>query len=239
MCLASGVPYNTLVINIPQRFQAVDNISPFGAGVRLIPFNFSISLGSVLANLLAERLGILPIVNMLFGSVLQLVGLVLFSRLPDNGEVPNAIYGYMVLVGLGAGVIIGICLVLPPQTVESRDLPVASGALFQFRTFGGVLGLAIATTAINNYTTAYLPAVITPQQQHALQRSISEIHSFPPDVQKQIQAVFAQGYNVQMKIMVGFAAAQVLAVLLLWRKPQIRLVTRKSKQKESEAKETP
>ena len=231
MCFFSGVPYNILIITIPQRFQAVNNLSPLDAGVRLIPFNFSIALGSVFTNVFAERLGVLPIMNMLFGAILQLVGLTLFSTLPDNGEVPNAIYGYMVLVGVGAGFTIGSCLVLPPYTVEGRDVSVAGGALFQFRTFGGVVGLATAMAVMNNYTSDHLSEVLTPAQNAALQQSASAIHLFPPGIQQDIRSTFAQGYNLQMKMMIGFSAAQILAVGLLWRKPQIRLVTAKPKRK--------
>lgn len=111
-----------VVIDIPQRFQAVDGISPLGAGVRLIPFNFLIALASVLVNIVAAKTRVPPIFLLLAGSIIQLIGLALFSTLPDNGTVSSVIYGYEVVSGAGIGMVMGICLVIPPHVVEARDL---------------------------------------------------------------------------------------------------------------------
>jgi hypothetical protein len=37
-------------------------------------------------------------------------------------------------------------------------------------------------------------------------------------MQTSIRTIFGQGYNVQMVIMIGFAAAQIPASLLMWTK---------------------
>ncbi|KAH9860969.1 hypothetical protein IAQ61_010705 [Plenodomus lingam] len=39
----SGIPYNILIINVPQRYQDVTGTSPLTAAIRLIPFNIMIS----------------------------------------------------------------------------------------------------------------------------------------------------------------------------------------------------
>ena len=119
----SGVPYNIIVINVPQQFQAVYGISPFGAGLRLIPFNFLIALSSVLINVVAGKSRIPPIYLLFVGSVIQLIGLALFSTLPsDSLTIPPAIYGWEVLSGCGIGIVMGMLLVIPPHVVEARDL---------------------------------------------------------------------------------------------------------------------
>lgn len=42
--------------------------------------------------------------------------------------------------------------------------------------------------------------------------------TFTPGIRKSVQEVFAQGYNLQYKIMAGLAAAQFPAAALMWRK---------------------
>lgn len=96
--------------------------SPFGAGLRLIPFNFSIALSSVLINVIVGKTRIPPIYLLFAGSVIQLIGLALFSTLSDGLTIPREIYGWEVLSGCGIGIVIGILLVLPPHLVEPRDL---------------------------------------------------------------------------------------------------------------------
>ena len=122
LSLLSGVPYNIIVIDIPQRFQAVYGTSPFGAGLRLIPFNFSIALSSVLINIIAGKSRIPPIYLLFVGSIIQLIGLSLFSTLSDDLTVPSVIYGWEVVSGCGIGIVMGMLLVLPPHLVEPRDL---------------------------------------------------------------------------------------------------------------------
>ena len=110
------MPYNIIVIDIPQRFQAVYGASPFGSGLRLI------ALSSVVVNVVAGKTRIPPIYLLFCGSVVQLIGLALFSTLSDTLTVPPIIYGWEVLSGCGIGMVMGILLVIPPHVVEPRDL---------------------------------------------------------------------------------------------------------------------
>ncbi|KAF4636426.1 hypothetical protein G7Y89_g1666 [Cudoniella acicularis] len=223
LSLLSGIPYNVVTIDIPQRFLAVDGVSPFGAGLRLIPYNFLISLGSVLVNVVAAKFKILPIYLLLIGSVLQLVGVTLLSTI--RGETLfAAMYVYEALTGFGVGMIFGICLVIPPRVVEKRDIAISSGALLQSRVFGGAIGLAITSSVMSNYLTSHLEGVVSAEQFKTLLQSTAAIRTFPADIQLKVLAVFSEGYRVQMQILIGFAGAQILAVGMLWRKPQIALV---------------
>lgn len=116
------MPYNIIVIDIPQRFQDIYGTSPLEAGVRLIPFNFLIATGTVFINVLAGKTHIPPIYLLFAGSVIQLIGLTLFSTLPSSLTIPSVIYGYEVISGFGIGTVMGMLLLIPPQVVEPRDL---------------------------------------------------------------------------------------------------------------------
>lgn len=223
----SGVPYNIIVIDLPQRFQAIDSVSPFGAGLRLIPFNFSISFASIVVNIIAKS-RIPPIVLLMVGSIIQLVGMVLLSTLPENGMgLPTTIYGYEVLTGFGMGFVMGICLLLPPAVVEPRDLATSSGSLLQFRVLGGALGLAYGSAIMNNYLPSHLAKILGPERLASILQSTQNIQSLPPPLKEVTVAAFAHSYNFQMKVNAGFSALQVLAVLILWKKKQISVVEKK------------
>lgn len=105
---------------------------------------------------------------------------------------------------------------------------VAGGALIQFRMFGGALGLAIASNVLNNHFRSSLVGVVTADQLSALLQSTATIRHLPPGVQAQVITVLSDGYDMQMKILAGFAGAQLLAVGTLWRKKQISVVGEKS-----------
>ena len=220
LSLLSGIPYNIIIIDIPQRLQTVNGISPLGAGVRLIPFNFMIALGCIVINVFAMRTRIAPIYLVLTGSIIELIGLSLLSTLSSTNIMAPAqsvIYGWEVLSGFGIGMVWGMLLVIPPHVVEPRDLAISSGALLQFRVFGGALGLALASAVMNSYLTSHLSHSIGSEYLAAVLQSTETIKSFPIDTQQLVLEKFAEGYNLQMKILAGFAGLQVLCVGLLWR----------------------
>lgn len=101
---------------------------------------------------------------------------------------------------------------------------VASGALLQFRIFGGALGLAIASNVLNSHVKSSLEGVVSAEALSELLKSTATIRLMPAEMQAQILTAFSDGYNLQMKIMAGLAGAQLLTVGALWRKNQISLV---------------
>lgn len=93
------------------------------------------------------------------------------------------------------------------------------GAITQFRALGGVLGLAIAANVLNNYFRTNLSAVISPEQfEDLLQTPEKIINALPDSVKLDVRTIFAEGYNLQMKIMIAFGAAQVIGLGLMWEK---------------------
>ena len=220
LSLLSGIPYNIIIIDIPQRLQTVNGISPLGAGIRLIPFNFMIGIGCIFINVFAMRTRIAPIYLLFAGSVTELVGLSLLSTLSTNEimtPAPPVLYGWEVLTGFGIGMVWGMLLVIPPHVVEHRDLAISSGALLQFRVFGGALGLALASAVMNSYLTSHLSHSIGSEHLAAVLQSTEAIKGFPIDMQRLVLQKFAEGYDLQMKTLAGFAGFQVLCVGLLWR----------------------
>ena len=88
---------------------------------------------------------------------------------------------------------------------------------------GGVLGLAIVTTVLNGFVRSKLHLYLSQEQIASLLRSAANVNSFAAQDQLLIRDVFAAGYNLQMKIMAGFAAAQIPSSLIMWQKPQIKV----------------
>lgn len=216
----SGIPYNIIVIEIPQRLQTVNGIFPLSAGIRLVPFNLMVALGCILVNVFAKGTRIAPIFLVFAGSVIQLIGISFFSTLSSSDfmtPAPPVIYGWEILSGFGIGTVWGMLLVIPPHVIEHRDLAISSGAVLQFRVFGGALGLALASAVMNSYLTSHLSQSIGPEHLGAVLQSTDAITGFPMDLQKLILERFAEGYDLQMKILTGFGGLQVLCVGLLWR----------------------
>lgn len=89
---------------------------------------------------------------------------------------------------------------------------------------GGALGLAFASSAMNSYLASELRSSIGAERLAAVLQSVTAAKSFPPYAQRLVLEALSSGYNLQMKILTGFAGVQVLAVGLLWRNQQISVV---------------
>ncbi|KAL9133605.1 MAG: hypothetical protein Q9175_005217 [Cornicularia normoerica] len=124
---------------------------------------------------------------MLSEGVLQTIGAALLSSLPLSQEIVAAVYG-----------------------------AIGMGAVNQFRMMGGAIGLAIATSVFNGYLRSHLSATVSPQQMANTLPLAAEISKLDQDVQLTAREIFGQGYDLHMKILSGFGAAQIPASLLMW-----------------------
>lgn len=117
-----GVPFNVVVVLLPERFQIISSASPLNAGIRLLPYTFGAALGAVFANLISSTRKIAVVYILLSGALLQLVGLVLLSTLPTTGKFPSRGFGFETLAGTGVGVSFGILVLATPFVANPKDL---------------------------------------------------------------------------------------------------------------------
>ena len=118
-----GFPFVSIVVNIPQRAQAVNGLSPVRAGIALLPLLLTSPFATAVQGVLTSNFKVPPFHLMLIGAVLQLVGVGLTSSLPTDrlGIAPQQ-YGYEVIMGLGFGLSLSTVLTLAPLVVKEVDL---------------------------------------------------------------------------------------------------------------------
>ncbi|KAG8531949.1 uncharacterized protein KY384_003585 [Bacidia gigantensis] len=214
----AGTILTVCIVQLPQRFTTVNGQSAFQAGVRLLPFGAFIPAGSVLAAILIGRARISPLYILLAGGFLEVIGTALLSQSSAEYHISAAQYGYQILAGTGVGFFNATLVLLVPYVVDKRDLAVGTAAIAQFRLLGGAVGLAIVTTVMNRSIAPRLSEFLAPKQVDILLESTSVLGMFSESIQSEIRSVFSYGHNLQMKALIGFAAAQVPATLLMWGK---------------------
>ena len=102
--LLSGFVFYIAVINLPQRFQIVDQDSPTFAGVRLVPMMIASALGSFLGGGISRKKNRTSY-TLIAGTTFQLLGYGLMTTLGDARPTPKKSYGFQVLMGFGFGMI--------------------------------------------------------------------------------------------------------------------------------------
>lgn len=218
-----GAPWFVTIFQLPQRLQVVNGTSPLAAGIRFIPFTLAAPLGSVAAPTIAKVGKVPPIYLVVFASVIQVIGFALLSTLPTSQSIAPAQYGYEILAGFGCGINITLLILMTPFSVEERDKAVAMGSIAQFRVMGGVIGLAIVTTVFNGYVRSKLGQILSASQVNDLLKAANSISALSAEMQEIVRSILAEGYNIQMKILAGLAAAQIPSSFVMWQKQQIRV----------------
>ena len=126
--------------------QQVLGYSALRTGLAYLPLGLSILIAAGLAPALVSRIGVRLVA--VAGAVLSLAGLVLFSRIPADGQLLTDIVIPSVIVGLGGGLMLLSTTIAAMSGVSAERQGVASALLNVSRQLGGALGLAaIATVA--------------------------------------------------------------------------------------------
>ncbi|KAL8364857.1 hypothetical protein RB595_003908 [Gaeumannomyces hyphopodioides] len=214
----TGMPFMTILINTPQRFQAVNGLSAWDAGIRTLPLLLSSPLGTLISSQLVAKAKVPPSYVLFAGVALQVLGVGLASTVGPNDV--QHLYGYEVLMGVSFGVTLVMLVVLVPFTVEKDDLAVSMGSVTQVRVLGGTIGLAISATVLNNYLEAHLSSVLDQTQLHDISDSIAAIDQLPKNLQTAVRGIFSDGFNSQNRVCMYFSIAVCVSSLLIWeRKP--------------------
>ncbi|PYI31502.1 major facilitator superfamily transporter [Aspergillus indologenus CBS 114.80] len=216
-CFLTGPAITILFIELPQRFQTVNHSTAIGAGVKVLAFGLGSPVGAAVCSLLAGRLRTPFVYLAAAGSVLQIVGAFLLSSIPPTLDIWPGQYGYMVITGIGTGISIAALYMCVPVVV-TMDQGTAMGLTLQARMIGASLGVAIVNSILIDYVKGHLPAT------EAAAADPNLLAGFPTATQEEIRKVYAVGYNRQMYAVGAFGAAQLIAVALMWKRKQVRLV---------------
>ncbi|KAI1087573.1 drug resistance transporter EmrB/QacA subfamily [Rostrohypoxylon terebratum] len=212
--LCTGPPFMTVLINLPQRFQAVDGETAFEAGIHLLPLLLASPVATAVTGQLAGKFKVPPFYILLFGASMQLLGIGLASSISFTSG--KAIYGYEVIMGFGFGMSLVSLLVFTPMVVKRSDMAVAMGAVTQIRVLGGTIGLAISSTILNNRLSAHLPTLLSPGDIQQISDSVQYINTLPDATRDAVRRVFADGYSSQLRVMMYFSAAVWIFAATLW-----------------------
>lgn len=98
-----------------------------------------------------------------------------------------------------------------------------TSAMVQFRLLGGALALCLVTAIMNNNLRQDLLPHIGPEVLSRIFRTTAAINALSEPTKALVRSGFMRGYNLQLRILIGFAGAQLPATLLMWQKDGIKI----------------
>jgi EmrB/QacA subfamily drug resistance transporter len=132
---------------LPLFQQTVQGASATNSGLLLLPMMAGLLVTSLVAGQLITRTGryrVFPII----GGVLVVAGMVLLAQLDVTSSKAQSSL-YMLVLGAGMGFLMQTTMLISQNSVEQRDIGVASSAATFFRSIGGSFGVSLFGAIFN------------------------------------------------------------------------------------------
>ena len=144
MGFAIGMAMFGAIIFIPLFLQLVYGASPTSSGLRMLPLMAGLLAAAILSGRAISRMGryrVFPIA----GTAILVVGMFLLSLLSVD-TAPWLASVYMLVVGVGIGLVMQVLVLVVQNDARPQDIGVATSTATFFRSVGGSFGVAIFGT---------------------------------------------------------------------------------------------
>lgn len=155
LILAVGVTMYGCTLYLPIYEQTAQGASAASSGLLLLPMMIPIVVVSQIVGKIMTATGRYKLFPMI-GAAAMAVGLFLLSTM-DATTSRTTTACYMVVVGIGMGLLMQILTTIAQNVVEMRDMGAASSSVNLFRTLGGSLGLAAFGSVFTAAVAPHLP----------------------------------------------------------------------------------
>jgi EmrB/QacA subfamily drug resistance transporter len=210
------------LVFLPLFLQLVTGASATKSGVLTLPLLAASALSTIAAGQIMARTGrykAFPIV----GLALMGAGLLLFSTLGAGSSRLTAGL-YMIVFGLGFGMVTQILVVAIQNAVEPREIGTATAAANLFRSLGGAVGVAMFGAIFTGGLRHWLPTALHGAVGHgisatAIQATPGRIRALAPAVRHGVAQAVGNSLQDVFIVAAPIALAGVLLVSLLKERP--------------------
>jgi EmrB/QacA subfamily drug resistance transporter len=215
-----GVALFGAVTYLPLYLQDVKGHSPTISGLLITPMMAGLLITSIGSGQLISRFGRykpFPIA----GTAIMAVGLWLLSRLHvDTSTLVTS--GYMLVLGLGLGLVIQVLVLAAQNAVDYKYLGVASSGSTLFRQIGGSIGVALFGAIFANRLASNLAAQFPAGVHAPATPNPAVLKRLPPAVHDAYATAITEALR---PVFLTAAAITVLGFLLTWLLREVPLRT--------------
>ncbi len=190
-----GAAFFPVVTFIPLYFQGVLGAAATESGVFLTPMMLSAAAGAFISGQFLSRAGGHYRLQGTVGFVISAIGFFLLTMMNPDTSYGVAVF-YIIIIGIGSGMIMPIHTIAVQNTVPYAVMGTATSMIQLLRPLGGVFGLAIVGSILNNtFSSTFLSnlssdvkAVVPPEQLAAIVDNPQALVS--PEAHAQMQGMF-------------------------------------------------
>ncbi|MFF3302813.1 MDR family MFS transporter [Streptomyces sp. NPDC001741] len=202
------------VLFLPLYQQSVQGASATNSGLLLLPLLLSMMVVSLIAGRITTSTGKYKIFPIL-GSVLMVAGLFLLATM-DTGTSRFTSGVHMAVLGAGMGFLMQITMLVAQNSVELKDMGVASSATTLFRTLGSSFGVAIMgalfTGRVQDEMAARGGGAVT---ERSAQLDAASLAKLPDAAREAYEHAVASGTHIAFLVGGSVAVIALLAALFV------------------------
>jgi MFS family permease len=182
----------------------------------MLPLMAGLLGASVISGRIISRIGryrAFPIA----GTAITSLGMFLLSRL-DAGTAPWVASVYMLVLGIGIGLVMQVLVLAVQNAAPARDVGVATSTATFFRSMGGSLGVALFGAIFASRLTSELKALPGGAAAHlsgGVNIRPAEVHALPAGVRHDFLLAFVNALQPVFLVGAGVAAVTFVLALLL------------------------
>ena len=208
---------------LPVYFQVVRGTSATMSGLQMAPMALVVVVAVTATGRIITQIGRYRMFPIL-GTAAMALGMLLLSRLSENTPLPEAA-AYMMVLGLGLGMLMQVPILAVQNSVAHRDLGSATAGVNVFRMLGSAFGVAIFGAILNNRLTSELQQILPPSvlgsiNRSALTASPADLRALPPDIHAGVMHAFSLSLD---SVFLWAIPVIVLAFLVSWLLKEIPL----------------
>jgi EmrB/QacA subfamily drug resistance transporter len=196
MGFSIGMAMFGAIVFLPLYLQLVYGASPTESGLRMLPLMAGLLAAAIASGRAISRIGRyrpFPIA----GTAILAVGMFLLSRLTVD-TAPWVASVYMLVVGVGIGLVMQVLVLVVQNDVRPQDIGVATSTATFSRSVGGSFGVAIFGAIFATrlgQELAKLPSAVTDRLGSGVHLSPEQANQLPPEVHADFLQAFAHSLH--------------------------------------------
>ncbi|KAF8933793.1 hypothetical protein BGZ52_006731 [Haplosporangium bisporale] len=213
----TGMAFLGVIFYSPIYFQVVKGASATASGLHLLPMVLglvisSIASGAAMAKVKDYRIFIWV------GTVMVSVGVGLCMLLDADSNMGEQI-GFLLIVGLGIGLILQTCMLAAQAAVEKEDMAVVTALCGFMNSIGGGIGIAMCSALFNNHLAAnfvlFSDAAKKVILEHNITESITAVQELPEPVKTMVIEAYVNTFQFIFKCITPIACAAFVMSLFI------------------------
>ena len=166
--LCSGAAMMTIIYFLATWFQAIQGVSAYESGIRLLPLVLALVVGSVSGGIFTTKVGYFA-APLILGVVIMSTGAGLLTTLAVHTSRAKWI-GYQVVYGLGLGLGMQMPSMAAQTVLNRHDVPIGASLMFFAQWLGGAVFVSVGQNVLSK------PPRAGPAQPAQLQHCLDHQH---------------------------------------------------------------